>query len=273
MLRLTSDDATLAIDTERGGRIRSLVVAGRELIIWERLRTIDWGSYPMAPFAGRLRDGVFEFHGHTYRLPATEGPNAIHGTTLDQAWTAIDAGTIVVELADPWPFRGRVTEQFELHPDRLDATMRLDADEPMPAVLGWHPWFIRRIDGVDAELEFRAARMYERGPDGLPTGHQVAPVLVQGLRHLDGELASRHQHQRVRCRPALRGQPLQDGEGERGRLAGAGLGAGHEVATGEDERDRLGLDGGGVRVALVGDGTEQLGRQPEISEGHGENDS
>jgi galactose mutarotase-like enzyme len=175
MLRLTSDDATLAIDTERGGRIRSLVVAGRELIIWERLRTIDWGSYPMAPFAGRLRDGVFEFHGHTYRLPATEGPNAIHGTTLDQDWAAIDAGTIVVELADPWPFRGRVTQQFELHPDRLDATMTLDADEPMPAVLGWHPWFIRRIDGVDAELEFRAARMYERGPDGLPTGHLVAP--------------------------------------------------------------------------------------------------
>ena len=175
MLRQVAGDVALSIDPARGGRITSLVVGGRELIIWERLRTIDWGSYPMAPFAGRLRDGTFEFHGRTHGLPATEGPNAIHGTTLGQAWTVIDDATLVVELADPWPFRGRVTQQFALHPDRLDATMTLDADEPMPAVLGWHPWLIRRIDGVDAELEFRAARMYERGPDGLPTGRLIEP--------------------------------------------------------------------------------------------------
>ncbi len=140
------------------------------------MRTIDWGSYPMAPFAGRLRDGAFEFHGRTYRLPATEGPNAIHGTTLEQAWAVVDDSTITAELADPWPFHGRVTQRFVLHPDRLDATMTFEADEPMPAVLGWHPWFIRRIDGVDAELEFRARRMYERGADGLPTGRLIDPT-------------------------------------------------------------------------------------------------
>ncbi len=83
MLRLSGGDARLTIDSEHGGRISSLVVGGRELIMWRRLRTIDWGSYPMAPFAGRLRDGRFTFEGRTYQLPITEGPNAIHGTTLE----------------------------------------------------------------------------------------------------------------------------------------------------------------------------------------------
>ena len=68
-------------------------------------------------------------------------------------------------------------------------------------------------------------------------------------------------------------EALQHRQHERGRLAGARLGAGHEVAAGEDERDGLGLDRGGFGVALVGDGVEQLGREPEFGEGHGGNDS
>ena len=61
-------------------------------------------------------------------------------------------------------------------------------------------------------------------------------------------------------------QPLEHRQDERGRLAGPGLGAGEHVAAGEDERDRLGLDGGGLGVALLGDGAEELGRQPETIE-------
>ena len=63
-------------------------------------------------------------------------------------------------------------------------------------------------------------------------------------------------------------QELQHRQHEGGGLAGPGLGAGEDVATLQDERDRLSLDGGGVRVALVGDSTEKLGRQPKGIEGH-----
>ena len=63
-------------------------------------------------------------------------------------------------------------------------------------------------------------------------------------------------------------EALQHREDERGGLAGAGLGAGEQVATGEDERDGRGLDGGGLGVALVRDGAKELGRQPEMIEGH-----
>ena len=124
MLQMGGGGARLTIDSEHGGRISSLVVAGRELVMWRRLRTIDWGSYPMAPFAGRVRDGRFAFEGRTYQLPTTEGPNAIHGTTLDGAWTEIDDHTIAIDLADPWPFNGRVTQSFTL----ADGPARCDDD-------------------------------------------------------------------------------------------------------------------------------------------------
>ena len=56
------------------------------------------------------------------------------------------------------------------------------------------------------------------------------------------------------------------GRTKRGGLARPGLGGGEEVAALEDERDGLGLDGRRGRVALFGDGAEEVGREAEISE-------
>ena len=60
---------------------------------------------------------------------------------------------------------------------------------------------------------------------------------------------------------------LQEREREAGGLAGAGLGGAEEVAAGEDDGDGLGLDGRGLRIALLLDGAQQLGQQPEAFEG------
>ena len=56
----------------------------------------------------------------------------------------------------------------------------LHADEPMPAAIGWHPWFRRHLVGPDGRrgpvaIEVAPAMMYEHGTDGLPTGRLVAP--------------------------------------------------------------------------------------------------
>ena len=62
---------------------------------------------------------------------------------------------------------------------------------------------------------------------------------------------------------------LQDRQGEGRRLAGAGGGLAEQVAAGEERRDRLGLDRRRLLVAQGGQGTEQLGAQPEVGErGH-----
>jgi hypothetical protein len=64
-------------------------------------------------------------------------------------------------------------------------------------------------------------------------------------------------------------EELEDGQHERRRLARARLGAGEQVTAVEDEWNRLALDWCGFRVALVGNRTEKLGREPERIERHG----
>ena len=91
------------------------------------------------------------------------------------------------------------------------------------------------------------------------------------LLHLERQLPGRDDHEHANRRPAVArrgGDPetLEDREDERGRLAGARLGAREHVAPGEHERDGGRLDGRGLRVALVRDRAEELGRQPELIE-------
>ena len=103
----------------------------------------------------------------------------------------------------------------------------------------------------------------------------MAAVDADALLDLEGELAGRGQDERADgpsagARVAVRlAEALEHGQDERGGLAGAGLGAGHEVASGEDDGDGIGLDGGGLGVALIRDRAKELGRQPERGEGHG----
>ena len=62
-------------------------------------------------------------------------------------------------------------------------------------------------------------------------------------------------------------QAVEDRQREGRRLAGAGLGGGEEVASLEDERDGGVLDGCRGRVALLGDGPDEIGREAEGIEG------
>ena len=63
-------------------------------------------------------------------------------------------------------------------------------------------------------------------------------------------------------------QLLHHRQQERGRLAGAGLGGGDEVAAGLDRRNRLGLDGGGSVITEFEDVTQEGGRQTELLKWH-----
>ena len=177
---LEAEDVRLTIDAEAGGRIASLVVGGHELLVTEGHGPIWWGCFPMAPFAGRIRDGLFAFRGRAYQLPPTMPPNAIHGTVLDHPWefTARSAGRVelATDLGPEWPFRGRAVQAISLVPGGLEAMLEVQARDTMPVALGWHPWFRRSIDRADAQLEFEAGSMYVRGPDGLPTGSVAPPT-------------------------------------------------------------------------------------------------
>ena len=57
----------------------------------------------------------------------------------------------------------------------------------------------------------------------------------------------------------LGSQALEKGQREGRRLARARLGTGHDIPSIQDDRDRLGLDGGGDFVALLAYSAQQLG--------------
>lgn len=177
---LSGEGATLTVDPSAGGRIASLVVQGHEILVTDGEGPLWWGCYPMAPFAGRIRDGRFRFRGRSYQLALTMPPNAIHGTVLDRAWhvtfRADDRIEIESDLGPDWPFRGRVTQTIVLVPGGLETMLTVEAIDPMPVVLGWHPWFRREIDGVAAALDFEAHWMYARDAAGLPNGATVPPT-------------------------------------------------------------------------------------------------
>jgi aldose 1-epimerase len=185
LIVLDTGSARLEIDPAAGGRVASLIVDGSELLARTGGGPIYWGCYPMAPFPGRIRDGSFEFEGRRVDLPRNLPPHAIHGTVLDRPWSVVDERTLSIDLGPAWPFAGRVTQRFDLESDQLRASLTLEADEPMPGAVGWHPWFPRRLTGSTlrpaapsppAVLGFDAARMYVRDASGIPTGELVEPT-------------------------------------------------------------------------------------------------
>jgi len=163
--------ARLTVDPAQGGRMTSFVVGAEERLVTEGYGPIRWGSYPMAPWAGRIRDGRFQFQGRTVHLPLNLPPHAIHGTVFERPWDVVDESSIAIDLGPSWPFAGRVTQRFALAEDHLRVELELEADEPMPAIVGWHPWFRRPVS-----LAVEPGRMLERGSNGLPTGALVAPT-------------------------------------------------------------------------------------------------
>lgn len=184
-LILAAPGVSARIDLSAGGRLASLVVGGHELLKTDGFGPYGWGSFVMAPFAGRIRDGRFTFEDRQYELARLDPPNAIHGTVLDRAWTVVDepsadAATIAVDLGPGWPFRGRVSQDVELGAGFLRCLLTLEADEPMPASIGWHPWFRRRLSpdplAPGLELDLDAGSMYRRDAAGIATRQKVSPT-------------------------------------------------------------------------------------------------
>jgi aldose 1-epimerase len=177
-LVLEAAGTSLRVRPEAGGRLVSVIVDDQELLVTDdRDGPVSWGSYPMAPWAGRIRHGQFTFDGRSHQLPITMAPHAIHGVVHDRPWTIVDERTLAIELDDRWPFRGQVEQHFALDEDGLAVTMTLEADEPMPAVIGWHPWFNRMLapGRAPAIVRFNPAEMLVRDAEGIPTGERVPP--------------------------------------------------------------------------------------------------
>ncbi|MFP5487116.1 MAG: aldose 1-epimerase [Acidimicrobiia bacterium] len=186
-LRLSNDRIAADVDVAAGGRITQLRVDGVDLLVTAdevpaELREPDgppaataWGSFPMVPWAGRVRHGRFRFRGQDHRLPINFGEHAIHGVGFDTAWTVTVAEPTFVRLEltlptdDRWPFGGVAVQEISL--TLAGVLLRMDVtatDRAFPAAIGWHPWF-RKPD----RLDFAPTAMYRRDDEGIAVDELV----------------------------------------------------------------------------------------------------
>jgi aldose 1-epimerase len=174
------DDAEfqIAIDLDQGGRVASLKWREMEFALPFRGDVHSWGWYSMAPWAGRVRNGVMRNpEGKEFQLPVTiDPPHAIHGFGLISSWQEIGPGRLLLHL--PAPYDGATVEQrIEVLDDAVRWSLEYEPGNcDLPAWLGIHPWFPRDLGrGGSAEIEFAAELMLERDSEGLPSGKLIAP--------------------------------------------------------------------------------------------------
>ncbi len=187
LLELRAGYASATVDLDAGARLSSLKVDGLELLVGRegQPHPLGWGSYIMAPWAGRIRRGRFVFDGVEYQLPATYGdpPHAIHGTVgdvrWDVEWCTANEAVLVYELLEPWPFGGTVVQHLSLSVNGLSQSIIVQAgDVAMPVSLGWHPWFVRQLErGRPCQLQtdWSTARRWPRDEEYIVTADLAEP--------------------------------------------------------------------------------------------------
>ncbi|MEV0090151.1 aldose 1-epimerase [Streptomyces sp. NPDC050738] len=176
-VRLAAGDVELTVNPENGCRIGSLRIGGTELL----RQGEKYGCFPMVPWCGRIEHGQFRNGGERHQMPLNSPPHAIHGTGRNTAWSTARiekaAAAFTYDLADPWPYTGKVTQTFELTEDSVTIAMGVETyDDSFPAQAGWHPWFNRSLGGEDVTISFDAEWQEERGEDHLPTGRRIEPL-------------------------------------------------------------------------------------------------
>ena len=197
-MELRAQGTVATVDLEHGGRLASLLLpraGGGPLELVGRYADSPhgWGAFPMAPFAGRVRDAELRWRGGTWALPANKAPHAIHGTVARVPWQVVGApgqggaaseggpgaaGAVLrADLGEHWPWPGHAVLRYDLGPNRLETTLEVHADaEPMPAWCGVHPWFPRVLDGRRVVVDV-AARAALVAVDGIPDGtEEPAPT-------------------------------------------------------------------------------------------------
>mgnify|MGYP006274575821 FL=1 len=126
---------------------------------------LEAACFPLFPFSNRIRGKAFAFEGREVRMDHRYD-NAEHGHGWLSAWRAeapgADRARLVLDRAASadWPFAYRATQEFLLHPDRLEVriAIRNAGAIRMPAGMGIHPYFPRTPRcvlraGVDAIWE------------------------------------------------------------------------------------------------------------------------
>jgi len=178
-MKLSAGTWTLTIAPELGGAITALRRQGEDV-----LRPAPDGarepfllaSFPMAPYANRIANGRFEAGGERYALvPNHDGQDhPLHGVSWLRPWDVetsdASSATLVHRHSGDatWPWSYRAEQHFALDEAGLSIALTLinEHDRPMPASLGFHPYFPA---SATMALRFEADEVWLHDEQCLPS--------------------------------------------------------------------------------------------------------
>ncbi|MCQ4301607.1 aldose 1-epimerase [Pseudomonas songnenensis] len=189
-LHLSRAGLQLSVCPALGGAITRFAFEGFDLLRpWDGSEQVRrTGCFVLAPYSNRIAAGRFDFDGSAHHLRRNSADHAlpIHGVAWKRAWQLDEQGAdhLLLSLAhEPdqgenaahWPFAFHLSQRLQLLDDGLALELRLHNrdNRPMPAGLGWHPYFPRHA-GV--ELQFAAEAVWLADEQQLPLRQAAIPA-------------------------------------------------------------------------------------------------
>lgn len=199
-ITLKNDAANVTFARNKGLNILSfnVLVNGKQLPIMPVSEQIELeeSSYVLLPYSNRIKDGRFSFNGNVYQLHSRHSyinAHAMHGDLFHRRpinvthndshitwhYDSRTAGDGDGEDSNwPWAYTAEVT--YLLDGQTLSATLTItnEDSEPMPAGLGWHPYFSRHLtrEGELVELQFNVDRIYPDANDNRMPSSAAEPI-------------------------------------------------------------------------------------------------
>lgn len=177
MLALADGDLKLELLPDLGAAVATLRYRGRDVLRPTPSGTSDpfeTAAFVLVPFANRIADGRFRVGDRELRIERNAPGQAhpLHGHGWRRPWriesAAKDSAVLSYEHSpDTWPWHYTATQSLTVRADSLDLALSVENRDstPMPAGLGWHPYFHK---GPGAQLKAQVEGVWLTDEEYLP---------------------------------------------------------------------------------------------------------
>jgi aldose 1-epimerase len=153
VISIASGDLRLELLPDLGAAVATLRYRGRDVLRPTPAGTdepFETAAFALVPFANRIADGRFKVGEREVSIPRNAPGQAhpLHGHAWRKPWRIDSVGEDRAVLsfehpADTWPWHYSATQTLTLRDESLEVALSVENRDttPMPAGLGWHPYF------------------------------------------------------------------------------------------------------------------------------------
>jgi aldose 1-epimerase len=176
-ITLADGDLRLELLPDLGAAVATLRYQGRDVLRPTPAGVDDpfeTAAFALVPFANRIADGRFRVGEREIRIERNAPGQAhpLHGHGWRKPWRVASAAADRVALtfehsADSWPWHYTANQILTLRGDSLEVALSVENRDttPMPAGLGWHPYFHK---GPGAQLKAHVEGVWLTDEEFLP---------------------------------------------------------------------------------------------------------